>query len=243
MAMASDAPALRVLMTRSADPQLEKIARRLGLALEARPFTEFIPERQAVVRERIQASSGDAWILTSARAVSVIQQLYPSAFDQAPAHIFCVGARTAAALPPLPAATRVHRASGGGRELVPLIQDHAPHPDAILTFLGAAEPRPEMLAQLRALGYRLQHIPVYRTREHPGAPTDYSFYTAILFGSPKAAAAFMAGPHPGAQHWVAIGPTTASSLRAHGKTPWIPPGPPSWEEMIKFVSNHLVAKT
>ena len=229
-----------VLMTRPASGAFRQWAIRLGVHLEARPYTA-IQFQAPGHAHLLRCQSWDGWIFTSARGVEGLLQWQARVFQEAaPAHLFVVGPQTANALPVLPSSCKLHTAEGSAMALLPIIRACLPSLSSV-AFIGAAEPRPELPEALRSAHYRLSHFSVYRTRKLPGTATSKHHYQAVLFGSPKAVEAFFGGQHPTADHWVAIGPTTASALRQQNCVPTVPPAAtPSWEEMVKFVAKELL---
>lgn len=216
-----------VVLTRAPEDNLA-LRHRLeeaGVTVLELPTAQFadVPLEADAVENLLRA---DALTFASAHAVSAFsRQVSGDRIRAIAGRIAAVGQTTAAALAGLGLhATVVADAPSTGRALAERLIAQLP-PDSAVTVVQARQSQPDLVAMLRAAGHRVDVAVVYQNAE-PAAPSPDQLAlaaraNAIYLAAPSAADRLLAwAPALKAQPLVAIGPTTAQTLRdKHGVQP------------------------
>ena len=167
--------------------------------------------------EATLADGYDWLVFTSAKTVTLLGQ---QGFDLASrltkgTRVAAVGPATAAVLRAAGISVDLVANPGGGAALVSAF----PHGPGHILLPGAEQSSPEPAAGLRALGWTVRLVPVYRTVVAPQPPdvlVDWRGFDAfVVTAGSVARAAFEAGGLPGPKV-VAIGASAADAARAVG---------------------------
>ncbi|HEX5336114.1 MAG TPA: uroporphyrinogen-III synthase [Propionicimonas sp.] len=167
--------------------------------------------------EATLAEGSDWLVVTSAKTVTLLGQ---QGFDLASrlaqgTRVAAVGPATAAVLRAAGINVDLVANPGGGAALVAAF----PHGPGRILLPGAEQSSPEPAAGLRALGWTVRLVPVYRTIVAPQPPdvlVDWRGFDAfVVTAGSVARAAFEAGGLPGPKV-VAIGDSAADAARAVG---------------------------
>lgn len=225
---------MQVVATRSRE-DVEAYAAALGPAIEvvampvtvAAPLSE--PERQALAAALARPDRDGLW-LASARALGPIVSVLQTQGIARPQRVYTVGPATAAAA--RAAGLAAESMGDDGRTAAQALVDRG-IAGARLLAPRAAGGRDDALAILTAAGAQVEAVTAYRTvaraagdpaiAEGRAALADGTAAACILFAPSQvdALAEILAdrGGLARVRAPIAIGPTTAAALRAHGATP------------------------
>lgn len=225
----------RVAVTRSERPDgpLSTALRRRGLVPVPCPV---IAHRAPADPAPLQRAAGhldrfDWLVATSARAVEAVARLRLAVPWPRELRCAAVGTATAAAFQHHGIAPAVVAPSGGADDLIALLRHADRWPGQTVLIPQAAEGRSAVATALRAEGAAVTVVHAYRTVSRPTGEIRLAWETAsaegVVFASPSAARALVeavgAPMVARMRAIVAIGATTAHSLRTLGLGPQISP--------------------
>lgn len=216
----TEQPRVLLLRTPRPDDPYEAALRRAGFEVRSLPVLRFEYIGQELLRAALAAEERYAGlVVTSPRAVRALERVgVPAAWTRKRA--FAVGPRTAEALAGLGLVVDGEEAGSAARLAPFIIAQEVP---GCLLVLSGDRRREELPAALTAAGVCLEELTVYRTLPEPTAAVDTGGTfpeAAIVFFSPSGVEAFIdAGGDVRRRPAVAIGPTTAASLRAAEAAP------------------------
>lgn len=228
-----------VLSTRKSTVEDENTARKMGFRLVSYPLLRFeyqLPGQKEL--EKLFKMQPDAWVFTSKNGVEGFIRIFEQGLiAHKPKMIFAVGEKTASRLKEL-SFDAVFPEAENGAALAKLISGYNIIQSA-LHFCGNLR-RLELSELLRQHKIEINELVVYKTiTEKPqnDFPKDIK---AILFYSPSAVEAFGDAIEKfGDVPYVAVGSTTAGSLRKKNCRMVIAAEKSSTESMLKALKKHL----
>lgn len=231
-----------ILITRPLTGQQIEYARILGLRPIMAPALEFqFPAYWDDVLKVINNHPKSEWVFTSRNGVKALEALLEAGLQVRPeTKLFAVGTRTRKALETLGLEAKSPGVQDA-KHLAQLISSEGKI-ESVIHFHGNLS-RNELTDSLAAGGIEVVEVEVYETiinEVHlPEEPVD-----AILFYSPSAVEGFKrgAGFEGELPALFAIGPTTASALKAETARPVEVADEPATETLLQHVSRYLFRK-
>lgn len=221
----------RVAVTTTADsaPGFASALIAEGLVPVMLPCIAISPALEHVREElRERAATADLIIVTSARAVRIT---WPDA-DMPPIPVAAVGPATAEAVEE--AGGRVKNVgSGGASELIDALDVEG----LTIVFPHARAADPVSVIELQRRGATVHAVAAYETV--PIEPADDKVDAAV-FGSPSAVNGWLLRRHLDGMTIGAMGPVTASALRARGVADPVIPQQPGFKALARAMAERII---
>ncbi len=218
--------------------ELASALRVAGAQLSTIAMTESLPivpddHQVALLRASSQV------LFTSARAVD---RFFEEAadLDLAKLNFYAGGPSTARAIEARGySCTRPDNNAGGGKALAQLLVDSAQADSAkTLLFPCAEDHRPELEATLKAAGYTVHAVPLYRIAVCKGVELPEEAHDCIVFTSPSAVSAYNTNQSTRPGRHLAIGETTATAMRDANIPPHGVATSPTAHALVQLILEH-----